>query len=203
LFVEFVECWFLSVKPVACSFFSSWNLYIDFSPHGYVFVRETWCVLISFVKLPACWFFSLRENCTLIFLFVKPILFMEHVRSWFLFVELFSCLILFVKLVICSFFSSCNLQIDIYARETSFVHGSYCELIVVRGTCCMPIFGFETCYMLFFLFMKHNFSPREVNFDYGTFSVLILLMELVACWFSSTELVVCWFFLRETFTLIF
>ena len=87
LFVELVAYWFLLVKLVPYWFFSLWNSHTDFSPRKndfvlgtcYVlillFVCGTWCMLIFYCD--TCWFF--RENCPLICLHVKLILFMRLV----------------------------------------------------------------------------------------------------------------------------
>jgi len=163
--------------------------------------------------------FSLCETCTLIFLFVKLILFVELVACWFFVRETFCVLT----------FSSWNLYIDFSPPETYFVHKTCCEPIFIHETCCRLIFVRETycmliyiremCSILIFLPVKLIMLMELLEwwfFVYGACSVLIFLfvrlehwfflisklilfMGLVALWLLFGELIVRWFFfVRET-----
>ena len=118
----------LFVQRVAYWFFSSWNLYINFSPHETNFARSTCWVLIfsswnlynDFSPRGTDFFqetYDREAYCMLIFLFVK-------------FIHLF------------------------FPRETDFVHGTCAMLFFVRGACSVLIFVHGTCSMLIFLFVK-------------------------------------------------
>ena len=49
--INLIYFYFFFIKRIAQSFFSSWNLYVDFSPRETSFVRETCCVLNLFVEI--------------------------------------------------------------------------------------------------------------------------------------------------------
>jgi len=81
LFTELVACWlvveldetdcvdktysvliFVFMKLLSCWFCSSWNLYIDFSPHETVFGHGTCCMLVL-LHGTCCVLIFVRETC--------------------------------------------------------------------------------------------------------------------------------------------
>ena len=93
-----------------------------------------------------------------------------------IFVHRSGCMLIFIResCFFFPFFSSRNLCIDYFSRETDFVHGTCCVLIFVREALFVKLRGIffslcETC-TLIFLLVK-----------------LILFIELLACWFFFLE----------------
>ena len=116
-------------------------LFIEFVAYMLVFVRGTCCVLDFYSwNLDTCVFFSSVKICTLTFLLVKLIFFIEFVACWSLFVELVACWFLFVKLDTCVIFLFGKFYIGFPSQETDFVYRICCVLIFVRGACCVLIF---------------------------------------------------------------
>jgi len=143
-----------------------------------------------------------HESCTLIFLLVKLIMFMEPVASGFLFVELVVRWFLFGKLVVCLIFSSCNLYIDLFLVKLILFMELVSCWFFVHGTCCVPTFVRETCtlvYLLVEVFCSWNSLSPDFFFDHGTCQSWFLLMKLVACWFFFLFVKLMYlFFPRET-----
>ena len=153
---------FLFLKTLGHSFFSSWNLYVDFSPPETDFAYRTCCMLI-FVHWISCLLFfswnmlylnlSLREAFQLFFLVVKLILFWLVVKligvliyvirtCWLLsFICEMCCMNIFpfVKLLHW-FFTSRNWFCSWKLTGTYFSSWICCELIFIRETCRMLIF---------------------------------------------------------------
>ena len=177
LFVEPVACWFLFVKLVSRLLFSSKNFYFDFSLPETDFVNGT-CWILIFVFRPllranSCSWnllpvdFTLRKTCTLIFLLLKQILFIERVAYWFL------C----VKFVACWFFSSRNWFWSWNLLSAEFVR--------------------FTCGLLSFLFVKFLywffFSWNWIS-SWNMLRSEFFFVELVACWVLYVKLVACLFY---------
>ena len=104
--------------------------------------------------------FYFRETCTLIFLIVKRIFFMELVMSWCLFVELAVCWFLFMKHVACWFFS---------IRETFTLIFLLVKLILFMKPVACKLFSWNLL--------------RADIFVRGTYYILILFVKLVTYWF--------------------
>ena len=157
-------------------------MYFDFSPCETEFVHETslladfcsWNLLRVYV--------SVRKTYTLIFLLVKPILFVELLAHWF--------------------FALWNLYIDFFLL-TDFFHGtSLRSNFFVSETCCVLYCFHETGCPLFFLFVKLlRWFFSSLNSFYlwhllrGDF---FLLIKHFACWFFSPVNLYIVFFPHKT-----
>ena len=178
LYVDFPPCEIDFVQRICCmliffswnmshaDFFSSWNMYIDFSPRSTQFAHGPCCMLtflvvlvviwFLFVKVFACWFFSLWKFI-LIFLLVKL---NKKVHETY-------CMLTFVRGICClQIVCSWNfLHVNFSPRETDFVHGTCCVLIFLRRTCCLPVFLWNL--------LDVDFSLCE------TFTLVFLFLELI------------------------
>ena len=197
--------------------------YIGFPSRESSCIRGTSYLLILFEELVACWclFYMLILLSLNLYMYSSPL---ETdfilVVCWFLFFQIVACWFFIVKLVVWWFFSSWKLYIDFSPCETDFLHGHYCLLILVHGTCCVQFwlmelavcnFFRETSCMLIFLSMKilHRFfsSWNWFNWcsllraDFSSWNLLcakFFVARLVACWFFSAGNLYIDFYCSET-----
>ena len=85
-------------------FFSCWNWFCSWNLLGADLLRGTCCVFIFDLEAFSQIDFFLQETCTLIFLLVKLLSFMELVAYWFSLLELVAWWFFFEKLDTCWFF---------------------------------------------------------------------------------------------------
>jgi len=206
LVMEFIACWFLLVEHVPRQFLSPWNLCIVFLPLETDFARETFCVWI-FIRWTCCVLIFVCETFESIYFILGfwsvlslhgNVLFVESAACWFFVHETCCmCIFLFVKLVNWFVF----LRNWVYLWR--FLHTNFCswKLLSVDFFCPWHFFHVdlslcETCTLIFL--------PVK----------LILLIELVACWFffswnllygffSSWNVLLVYSCLSKIFTLIF
>jgi len=185
---------FLSKKPLHW-FFSScnWFLFMEWLPCWYLFVEHVayWLLKVSTWNF-LCVHISLRETCTLTFLFVQLILFMELVfcrtslvkLAWWNLVYWFS----FTNLAVCWFFLPetftlifCSL--DWFCSRNLVLADFFVKLVV----CWISFARLIACWFFSWWKLYINFSPRETGLAHWSCFFLILLMKLVVCWILSSR----------------
>ena len=170
-------CLLIFVHKTSFDFFSSWNLYVEFSPRETNIVHETFCVLI-FAGGTCCGLIFILETCCVLILLINELLIFSLLK-WF-----------GSSNFLCVIYCTWNLlRVDFFLWNSLHAHFSlgknftliflfmklflFMELVArnfVHGTCCLLIVVYETSFFLIFsswnLYIE--FSPRETDYVHET-----------------------------------